>query len=84
MLSLLTGGPAITIVKICKDNEIFSVASDSDLNTLAPKSWLVGQTWNWGPLYVKIAQSVIDHTWRSANSIYGMKMVMYVFPLLVQ
>lgn len=64
---------ALTVVKTCEKNGVFSMGCNADLKTLSSKSWLTGQTWNWGPLYVKIAQSIIDHTWRPANSIYGMK-----------
>jgi basic membrane protein A len=28
--------------------------------------------WNWGPLYTKIAQSVINNTWKPGNPRYDM------------
>ncbi len=67
------GDSAVTVVKTSDKIGVYSMGCNADLKTLGSKSWLTGQTWNWGPLYVKIAQSVIDHTWRPANSIYGMK-----------
>jgi basic membrane protein A len=63
----------LTVVKTAEKNGVYSVGSESDLSQYAPKGWLTGQIWNWGPLYVKIAQSVIDHTWKPGNQIYELK-----------
>jgi basic membrane protein A len=54
-------------------NDAYSVGSQASLSKFAPRGWLTGQVWNWGPLYVKIAESVLDHTWKPGNQFYGMK-----------
>jgi basic membrane protein A len=43
----------------------FCVGTSYDLNKQASKTWLTGQAWNYGPLYVKIVEEVVDHSWKS-------------------
>ena len=38
------------------------IGYNSDMRSFAPKSFLTAPGWNWGPLYVKIAQEVEDGT----------------------
>ena len=64
---------AMTIVQTAAKNGIHSAGCCLDLEHVAPKSWLTGQNFNWGPLYVKTAQAVINHTWKPGNNYYGMK-----------
>lgn len=39
--------------------------NDSDMTRFAPEAYLTNPTWNWGPYYTKVVQSVIDGTWKS-------------------
>ncbi|WP_201008948.1 BMP family ABC transporter substrate-binding protein [Paenibacillus glycanilyticus] len=39
--------------------------NDSDMTRYAPDAYLTNPTWNWGPYYTKVVQSVIDGTWKS-------------------
>jgi basic membrane protein A len=43
---------------------------DSDQQRFAPKSWLTGAVYNWGPYYTKEIQAALDGTWKS-HSYYG-------------
>jgi len=43
---------------------------NADMSRFAPKAWLTGTTWNWGTIYVKVAQEVMDGTW-TPKPIYG-------------
>ncbi len=63
----------ITIVKTAETNGVYSIGPAVDLSQFAPKGWLTGAKWNWGPLYVNIVQSILDHSWRRADSRYGVK-----------
>ena len=38
------------------------VGYNSDVKEAAPGAWLTAPTWNWGPYYIKTAQSVADGT----------------------
>jgi basic membrane protein A and related proteins len=62
-----------TVVQTAEKEHVYSVGMETDLSHMAPKGWLVAQTWNWGPLYVKIAGSVLDHKWNADNARYSMK-----------
>lgn len=37
---------------------------NADMSRFAPKAWLTGTTWNWGTIYIKVVQDVIDGTWK--------------------
>lgn len=63
----------ITVAQTAEKYGIMTVGYHADLKKFAPKGWLTGEMWNWGPLYVKIAQSVQGNTWKSENARYGMK-----------
>lgn len=47
--------------------------NDSDMTRYAPEAYLTNPTWNWGPYYTKVVQSVIDGTW--TNEQYSGSMV---------
>jgi len=64
---------SLTTVKTCNASHVFSIGQSADLSKAAPKSWITGEYFNWGPLYVRMSQSVIDHTWKAANTIYDTK-----------
>jgi basic membrane protein A len=40
------------------------------MTEFAPTAWLTAAIWDWGPLYLKTAQQVIDGTWKS-EATYG-------------
>lgn len=63
----------LTAVQVSDRNHVFSVASNAEFQEHMPKRWLTGQCWNWGPLYVKIVRSVLDHTWKAGNQRYGIR-----------
>lgn len=57
----------LTIVETAEKNHIYSVAPYADLRQFAPKGWLTGNRLEWGPLYVRVTKSVLDHTWQSGD-----------------
>ncbi|MEZ5411124.1 MAG: BMP family ABC transporter substrate-binding protein [Acidimicrobiales bacterium] len=46
------------------------VGYNDDLSRFAPKAWLTGPVWDWGPFYISTVQQVIDGTWKS-EQYYG-------------
>ena len=62
-----------TVVQTAEKEHVYSIGMETDLSKMAPRGWLLAQLWHWGPLYVKIAKSVIDHQWQAGNTIYSMK-----------
>jgi simple sugar transport system substrate-binding protein/basic membrane protein A len=48
-----------TIVKATEAAGKYSVGYHADASSLAPKGWLTGSEWNWGPLYTDIVKTVL-------------------------
>jgi basic membrane protein A len=61
------------VVQTAEKEGAYSIGNHADLNKFAPKGWLTGGKWNWGPYYVKVANSVIANTWKPASDSLGMK-----------
>jgi basic membrane lipoprotein Med (substrate-binding protein (PBP1-ABC) superfamily) len=61
------------ILKTADSNKMLSIGVFADARNLAPKGWLTGACLDWGPFYLKVAQSVLDHTWKSGTEICGME-----------
>lgn len=49
-----------TIIKATEAAGAYTVGYHADASSLAPKGWLTGSQWNWGPLYVDIVQTALD------------------------
>jgi simple sugar transport system substrate-binding protein/basic membrane protein A len=49
-----------TVIKATESAGAYTVGYHADASALAPKGWLTGSQWNWGPLYTKIVQNVLD------------------------
>lgn len=64
----------LAVVRTAARRHIYCATyNGSDMRAQVPDSWLVSAYWNWGPLYVKIAKSVLDHNWKASDSRYGLK-----------
>ncbi len=58
----------VTLVKTAEERGIKSIGFHSDaLAQFAPKGWLTGVAYTWGPLFTRIVQSVQDGTWKSEH-----------------
>jgi len=62
---------SITIARAAQKAGVYSVGTNFDLHALVPNGWLTGQSWNWGPLYVKIIRSIQNGSWKPDNLRYG-------------
>jgi basic membrane protein A len=49
-----------TVIRATEAAGAYTVGYHADASSIAPKGWLTGSQWNWGPLYTKIVQSVVD------------------------
>ncbi len=61
----------LTIVKTAESNHVYVVGCYTDTHQFAPKYWLTGACFNWGPFYTRVAKSVIDGTWKNGLTICG-------------
>jgi len=48
-----------TIIKATEAAGKYSVGYHADASALAPKGWLTGSEWNWGPLYTDIVKTIL-------------------------
>lgn len=60
-----------TIVETAERRGVMTVGYHADASTLAPKGWLTGAVWNWGPLYSDEVKAALDGKW--AGSPYAGK-----------
>lgn len=49
-----------TVIDAAEAAGVYTVGYHADASVLAPKGWLTGAVWNWGPLYTDIVQNIID------------------------
>lgn len=49
-----------TIIEATEAAGAYSVGYHADASELAPKGWITGSEWNWGPLYTDIVKTVQD------------------------
>jgi basic membrane protein A len=49
-----------TVIKTTEAKGAFSVGYHADASALAPKGWLTGSQWKWGPLYTDIVKTTLD------------------------
>jgi basic membrane lipoprotein Med (substrate-binding protein (PBP1-ABC) superfamily) len=61
----------ITVVQTAEKRGAYSIGFHYiGLAKFAPKGWISGIAFTWGPLYTRFAQQVMDGTWKS-ESIFG-------------
>jgi basic membrane protein A and related proteins len=57
----------ITLAQVAEKRGIFIVGKDVNVMDRAPKSWLTGVSWNWGPMMVKLVEEVRAGTWKPSH-----------------
>ena len=56
-----------TIIKAAEAKGAYSVGYHADASSLAPKGWLTGSQWNWGPVYTDIVKAVLAGTFTGSK-----------------
>lgn len=60
----------ITIVKTAEQRHVFAIGYHSAAaQKFAPKYWLSGVAFNWGPMFVNMAKAVNNGTWKAESTI---------------
>jgi basic membrane protein A len=54
----------ITIAQTAEKRGIYMIGKDLDIHDRAPKAWLTGVSWNWGPMMEKLVLEVKAGTWK--------------------
>jgi basic membrane protein A and related proteins len=66
VLTMHVDGP-ITIAQTAEKRGIMVCGYHADASKFAPKGWLTGSAWNWGPLMTAIVKSIGDGKWKSEH-----------------
>lgn len=64
---------SLTVCNSAAKLSSYCIGTAYDLNKQVPKAWLTGQSWNYGPLYVKIVDQVINSSWKPDTQYYTAK-----------
>jgi basic membrane protein A len=60
------------ILQACQEAKKFDVGFDLDQRAVAPNAFLTAAVFDWGKMYVDIAKSIINGTWKQQDLWYGM------------
>ncbi|MGZ5818729.1 MAG: BMP family ABC transporter substrate-binding protein [Burkholderiaceae bacterium] len=66
-----TDSPAT--LQAAEEKGVYAFGWDSDMSQFGPKAHLASSAIKWGPYYIKSIQSVMDGTWKTSNSWWGVK-----------
>lgn len=73
VVTMLVDSP-ITVVQTAEKRGVYSIGYHSSaVAEFAPKGWISGVNFEWGPYFAKIANDVIGKTWTAANYIGGLE-----------
>jgi basic membrane protein A len=64
---------SIAGVQAAEKAGLYSISQHADLLSFAPKGYITGVVWNWGPLYVDVAEQVISGKWKAKPIAGGFK-----------
>jgi basic membrane protein A len=54
----------ITIAQTAEKRGIYIIGKDVDVHERAPKAWLTGVSWNWGPMMEQMVDEIRAGTWK--------------------
>ncbi len=70
VMGMIVDSP-ITVVQVAERRGAYTVGYHYvGVQKFAPKGWISGIAFNWGPLYVRFANAVLDGTWKS-EALFG-------------
>lgn len=72
VMGMIVDSP-ITVVQVGEKRGAYTVGYHFiGLQKFAPKGWISGIAFTWGPLYTRFAKAVMDGTWKSENLFGGL------------
>ncbi|MBI2749617.1 MAG: BMP family ABC transporter substrate-binding protein [Burkholderiales bacterium] len=57
----------ITIAQTAEKRGVYIIGKDVNVMDRAPKAWLTGVSWNWGPMMAKLVQEVQAGKWKPSH-----------------
>ncbi|HEY9659013.1 MAG TPA: BMP family ABC transporter substrate-binding protein, partial [Allocoleopsis sp.] len=57
----------LTYAQTAEKRGVYVIGKDVNVQDRAPKAWLTGASWNWGPMMVKLVEEINAGTWKSGH-----------------
>jgi basic membrane lipoprotein Med (substrate-binding protein (PBP1-ABC) superfamily) len=57
----------ITIAQTAEKRGVYVIGKDVNVKDRAPKAWLTGVSWNWGPMMKQLVDEIHADTWKPAH-----------------
>ncbi len=57
----------ITLAQTAEKRGVYIIGKDVDVKDRAPKAWLTGVSWNWGPMMVKLVDDIRAGKWKPGH-----------------
>jgi simple sugar transport system substrate-binding protein len=76
VLAQNTDSPAI--VQVAEEKKVYAFGWDTDMAKYGPNAHLTANTENWGVYYIQQAKKMLDGTWKSGETHWGIKEGMVV------
>ncbi|MEW6694436.1 MAG: BMP family ABC transporter substrate-binding protein [Pseudomonadota bacterium] len=70
---LLQNTDSTAVLQTAEKNGKYAFGWDSDMSSFGPKAHLASAVVNWGPYYVQAVQEVLDGTWQTKRTVWGVK-----------
>ncbi|MEO7244706.1 MAG: BMP family ABC transporter substrate-binding protein [Rubrivivax sp.] len=70
---LLQNTDSTAVLQTAEKNGKYAFGWDSDMSAVAPKAHLASCIANWGPYYVKAVKEVMDGSWKTGRTVWGVK-----------
>jgi basic membrane protein A and related proteins len=61
------------VIEAAEKRGVMSIGYHADASSVAPKGWITGAMWNWGPTYTRLIQEAIDGKFKPALLRFGVK-----------
>ena len=70
---LLQNTDSTAVLQTAEKNGKYAFGWDSDMSAVAPKAHLASCIVDWGPYYKKTIREVMDGTWKTGRTVWGVK-----------
>ncbi len=70
---LLQNTDSTAVLQTAEKAGVYAFGWDSDMSAVAPKAHLASCIVDWGPYYKKAVKDVMDKTWQTGRTIWGVK-----------
>ena len=70
---LLQNTDSTAVLQTAEKNGKYAFGWDSDMSSFGAKAHLASAVVNWGPYYIQAVQEVLDGTWQTKRTVWGVK-----------